>query len=100
MTLNPPEAVRKILYVITGVGGPVVAYLLAKEIIGTLEVALWSADVQRSVRKEQPVGDGWSPPLEVDSLRSFSSTLAERLGPHRLRRFCLSAKTNIPRDRA
>ena len=36
MTLNPPEAVRKILYVVTGVGGPVVAYLLAKEIIGTL----------------------------------------------------------------
>ena len=45
LTLNPPEAVRKVLYVITGVGGPVVAYLLAKEIIGTLEVALWSAEV-------------------------------------------------------
>ena len=45
MTLNPPEAVRKVLYVITGVGGPVVAYLLAKEIIGTLEVALGSAEV-------------------------------------------------------
>lgn len=45
MTLNPPEAVRKALYIITGVGGPLVAYLLAKEVIGTLEVALWSAEV-------------------------------------------------------
>lgn len=45
MNLNPPESVRKLLYVITGVGGPVVAYLLAKDLIGTVEVTLWSAEV-------------------------------------------------------
>lgn len=45
MNLNPPEKIRKALYVITGVGGPLVAYLLAKDLIGTVEVTLWSAEV-------------------------------------------------------
>ena len=45
MNLNPPEKIRKALYIITGVGGPIVAYLLAKDLIGTVEVTLWSAEV-------------------------------------------------------
>ncbi len=45
MNLNPPRKVRIALYVLTACGTPVVAYLLAKEIIGTLEVTLWSAEV-------------------------------------------------------
>lgn len=36
---------RKALYVITAVGTPVVAYLNAIHVIGSLEVTLWSAEV-------------------------------------------------------
>jgi hypothetical protein len=45
MTLNLPYRVRAALYIITAVGTPVVAYLLAKGTIGTLEVSLWSGEV-------------------------------------------------------
>lgn len=45
MNLNPPSNIRKALYIITGVGGPIVAYLLTKGVIGNVEVALWSAEV-------------------------------------------------------
>lgn len=45
MNLNPPIKVRTLLYVVTGLGSPIVAYLSAKGIIGNLEVALWSAEV-------------------------------------------------------
>lgn len=45
MKINPPKRVRQAIYLVTGFGTPIVAYLLAKEIIGTLEVALWSAEV-------------------------------------------------------
>lgn len=45
MKFNPSPRVRKAVYLVTGFGTPVVAYLLAKDIIGTLEVALWSAEV-------------------------------------------------------
>lgn len=33
------------LYIITAVGTPVVTYLAARQIIGDLEVVLWSAEV-------------------------------------------------------
>lgn len=42
---NIPYKVRATLYVITAVGTPIVAYLLNKDIIGQMEVALWSAEV-------------------------------------------------------
>lgn len=45
MTLNPPSNVRAILYVVTAIGTPLIAYLLAKNVIGAVEVALWSAEV-------------------------------------------------------
>lgn len=45
MKLNPNPKLRKALYVITALGTPLVAYLLAKGIIGDLEVALWSGEV-------------------------------------------------------
>lgn len=45
MTLNPPSNVRAILYIVTAIGTPLIAYLLAKNAIGATEVALWSAEV-------------------------------------------------------
>ena len=45
MKLNVSYKVRAILYVITAVGTPVVAYLAALGVIGDLEVTLWSAEV-------------------------------------------------------
>lgn len=45
MTFNLPYKVRAALYVLTAVGTPVIAYLFAKDIIGELELALWSAEV-------------------------------------------------------
>ena len=45
MKLNLPPNVRATLYVLTMIGTPVVAYLNATGVIGTLEVALWSAEV-------------------------------------------------------
>lgn len=45
MQLNPPYKVRAVLYVITAIGTPIVAYLLSKGIIGNLEMTLWSAEV-------------------------------------------------------
>jgi len=45
MTLNVPYKVRAALYVLTAIGTPVVAYLAAVDVIGELEVALWSAEV-------------------------------------------------------
>lgn len=45
MTLNLPRRVRGILYVVTMVGTPLVAYLASKGIIGDVEVTLWSAEV-------------------------------------------------------
>lgn len=45
MQINVPPQIRAALYVLTAVGSPVVAYLLAKGVIGVLEVALWSAEV-------------------------------------------------------
>lgn len=45
MTLNLPSRVRAALYVITALGTPLMAYLLARGVISELEVALWSAEV-------------------------------------------------------
>lgn len=45
MTINLPYQVRAILYVLTGLGTPLIAYLSAKGKIGDLEVILWSAEV-------------------------------------------------------
>ena len=45
MTLNVPYKVRATLYVLTAIGSPVIAYLAARDIVGELEVALWSAEV-------------------------------------------------------
>jgi hypothetical protein len=45
MTLNLPPKVRWVLYVLTLVSAPIVAYALAKGWIGSLEVTLWSAEV-------------------------------------------------------
>lgn len=45
MTVNLPYKVRAALYIINAVGSPVMAYLLAKAVIGTLEVGLWAAEM-------------------------------------------------------
>lgn len=45
MNINLPYKVRAFLYIVTALGSPVVGYLLSKGVIGTLEVALWSAEV-------------------------------------------------------
>lgn len=45
MTLNFPYKVRAAIYIFTGVASPIVVYLLAKDIIGELEMALWAAEV-------------------------------------------------------
>jgi hypothetical protein len=45
MQLNIPYKVRAILYIANAVGSPLMAYLLAKGIIGTLEVTLWAAEM-------------------------------------------------------
>lgn len=42
MRVNLPSQVRVMLYVLTALGTPVIAYLLAKGIISELEVGLWS----------------------------------------------------------
>lgn len=43
--MNPSPKVRAVLYVVTALGTPVVAYLFNKGRIGELEVALWTAEV-------------------------------------------------------
>ena len=45
MTINVPYRIRAALYILTSIGTPVIAYLFAKDILGELEVALWSAEV-------------------------------------------------------
>jgi hypothetical protein len=37
--------IRSTLYIITAIGTPIVTYLLAKGLIGNLEVGLWSSEV-------------------------------------------------------
>lgn len=45
MRLVIPHKIRALLYVVTAIGTPLIAYLAAKQVIGDLEVALWSAEV-------------------------------------------------------
>lgn len=45
MDITIPAKVRQALYIVTAVGTPVMTYLLAKGIVGELEMALWSAEV-------------------------------------------------------
>lgn len=45
MTVNIPYRVRAALYIINAVGSPIMAYLLARELIGTLEISLWAAEM-------------------------------------------------------
>ena len=45
MKLNINPKVRLALYIITSVGTPVMTYLLAKGVIGELEMILWAAEV-------------------------------------------------------
>lgn len=45
MSVNLPPRVRVLLYILTALGTPLMAYLLAKGIIGELEMTLWSAEV-------------------------------------------------------
>ena len=45
MQYNLPPKVRAVLYVLTSVGTPFIAYLFAKNLIGELEVTLWAAEV-------------------------------------------------------
>lgn len=43
MQLNPPHQVRVAIYVFTTFGSLVMAYLVAKEIVGMAEVTLWTS---------------------------------------------------------
>lgn len=45
MTLNPSRSIRVAIYIVTALGTPLVAYLNARGIIGSLEVSFWSAEV-------------------------------------------------------
>jgi hypothetical protein len=45
MKLNVDYRVRVAVYIVTAVGTPIIAYLLARAVIGSLEVTLWSAEV-------------------------------------------------------
>ena len=43
MTINIPYKIRATLYILITLGTPVMAYLLNKDIIGTVEVTLWAS---------------------------------------------------------
>lgn len=45
MRINLPSKVRAAIYVFTAVGSPIMGYLLARGIIGELEMALWTAEI-------------------------------------------------------
>lgn len=45
MTLNVPPKIRAALYALNVIGSPIMAYLLARGVIGTLEVTLWAAEM-------------------------------------------------------
>lgn len=61
MTINLSAQLRQALYIFTAVGTPVMVYLLAKDVIGDLEMALWSAEVlavgSLAAFKTTPVGE-------------------------------------------
>lgn len=45
MNLNPHQNVRRAIYMLNILGTPVMTYLQAKGFIGTLEMALWGAEM-------------------------------------------------------
>lgn len=45
MRVNLPPKVRATIYALNVLGSPLMAYLLAKGVIGTLEVGLWAAEM-------------------------------------------------------
>lgn len=45
MKINLPYKIRLGLYIVTGLSGPVMVYLLAKGWIGTLEMGLYTAEM-------------------------------------------------------
>lgn len=45
MSFNIPYKVRATIYVANLLGAPLIGYLLARGIIGELEVQLWTAEV-------------------------------------------------------
>jgi hypothetical protein len=45
MTLNLSYKVRATLYALNVIGSPVMAYLLARAVIGSLEVTLWATEM-------------------------------------------------------
>ncbi|QSR25512.1 hypothetical protein CFH99_07730 [Nocardioides aromaticivorans] len=45
MTINLPAKARRVLYAVTALGTPVVAYLQVKGVIGDAETVLWAAEV-------------------------------------------------------
>lgn len=45
MTINISAQVRQALYIFTAIGTPIMVYLLAKDLVSDLEMALWSAEV-------------------------------------------------------
>ena len=44
-SFNIPYKVRATIYIVTGILTPIVMYLLARGIIGELEMSLWGAEV-------------------------------------------------------
>lgn len=45
MSFNLPAKYRRLAYVVTALGTPVVAYLQVKGVIGDAETVLWAAEV-------------------------------------------------------
>lgn len=45
MKIKFPPSLRVAIYVLNVLGAPLVAYLRAKDVIGDLEITLWSAEV-------------------------------------------------------
>lgn len=45
MNTNLPPKIRTTLYTLNAIGSPIMAYLLSRGIIGTLEVGLWAAEM-------------------------------------------------------
>lgn len=45
MNLSLKPGIRLVLYILTVLGAPVVVYLRAKDVIGDIELTLWSGEV-------------------------------------------------------
>lgn len=45
MTINLPYKVRALIYIANAVGSPIMGYLLARGVIGDLEVQFWAAEM-------------------------------------------------------